>query len=62
LVQKFITTPTLAGKFSLPRLPEAFQEIKDLQQDVVSIVLSSANIDSWTYVWGTASYTSRKYY
>jgi hypothetical protein len=37
------------------------QEVKDLQEEAASIVLSPAG-DSWIYVWGSAFYTSRKYY
>jgi hypothetical protein len=61
-VQKFLTASTLADNFSLPLSPEALQEVKDLQEEAASTVLSHATIDSWTYVWGSAFYTSRRYY
>jgi hypothetical protein len=61
-VQKFLTAPTLADNFSLPLSPEALQEVKDLQEEAASIVLSPTAGDSWTYVLGSTFHTSRKYY
>jgi hypothetical protein len=39
-VQKFLTAPTLSDNFSLPLSPEALQEVKDLQEEAASTVLS----------------------
>jgi hypothetical protein len=42
--------------------PEAFQEYQDLQEIIQRIQVGENEMDSWQYIWGSGTYTSKKYY
>jgi hypothetical protein len=42
--------------------PEAFQEYQDLQEIIQRIQVGENETDSWQYIWGSGTYTSKKYY
>jgi hypothetical protein len=44
----------------LPLSSEAFDELGELQDDYASVTLEG-NSDSWSYCWGSASFSSRQY-
>jgi len=61
-VKSFLLATSLSANFSLPVSPEAFEEIKQLQQEVRNADIGGGPQDIWKYVWGSEFYSSKKYY
>jgi hypothetical protein len=61
-VQEFITTPALSDNFHLPLSPEAYNEVREMQNRASHLELDSQQLDQWSYIWGDANFSSSKYY
>jgi hypothetical protein len=55
-IQQLFSSDRLANNFLLPLSSEASDELRELQADCASVTLEG-NSDSWTYCWGSASFS-----
>jgi hypothetical protein len=60
-LRKAHDTTTLHVLFSLPVSVEAYNQLQELQLEFVAITLTEMN-DNWTYIWGSAQFSSSKAY
>jgi hypothetical protein len=62
---QFILQTNLAENFHLPMSEKAYAEFVELQTEIQELQISldhSQEEDSWTYIWGTAKYSSSRMY
>ena len=60
-VQNLLTSPTLSHNFQLTIYVQARGELHDLQSSMAPIELTDTP-DTWSCVWGSGGFASRKYY
>jgi hypothetical protein len=60
-VQQFLNSGRLANNFHFPLSTEAFHELTKLQLQCADVFMTETS-DSWTYCWGSSSFSSRQYY
>ena len=61
-VKEVVLAPDLDSIFHLPLSLEDHAELLDLQSFVQEIDYAPDTKDSWTFLWGNQSYSSRRYY
>ena len=61
-VKEVVLAPDLDSIFHLPLSLEDHAELLDLQSFVQEIDYAPDTKDSWTFLWGNHSYSSRRYY
>ena len=61
-MKEVVLAPDLDSIFHLPLSLEAHEELLDLQTFVQEIDYTPDAKDSWTFLWGNQSYSSRRYY
>lgn len=63
-VRNFMSLQNTSQHFHLPLSSQAHQEYMQLQQIIRggTLILNEDHKDTWIYQWGTASYTSSKFY
>lgn len=60
-VKETVQTENIEDIF-LPLSEEAFVELETLQQQLDNLPEPSTKIDSWSYIWGNARYSSQRLY
>jgi hypothetical protein len=61
-VSQFLLNNSLHTQFHLPLSEQAYHEYQDLQEYIQTIQVEQDTKDSWSYLWGTSSYTSSRFY
>jgi hypothetical protein len=52
----------LSDNFHLPLSPEAYNEVREMQNRASHLELDSQQLDQWSYIWGDANFSSSKHY
>jgi hypothetical protein len=58
----FLRNNVINDQFFLPLSEEAFQEYHELQTIIQNLQIQKHSRDKWTYIWGSAQYSSKKFY
>jgi len=61
-VQELLNVDDLDSILHLPLSSQAMEELLILQQELVTIPYNADQKDTWSLIWGSPIYTSRRYY
>ena len=61
-VQELLNAEDLDSILHLPLSSQAMEELLILQQELVTIPYNADQKDTWSLIWGSPIYTSRRYY
>ena len=61
-VQELLNAEYLDSILHLPLSSQAMEEVLILQQELVTIPYNADQKDTWSLIWGSPIYTSRRYY
>jgi hypothetical protein len=60
-LKKVLAVAPTSELFNLPLSTQAFAQFQDLQE-IMQNLIPSADFDSWFYIWGNSTFTSKQAY
>lgn len=61
-VKEIVSEPDFEDCFHLPLSQEAYEEFEQLESTIADWPISDSEKDTWSYIWGSSTYSSRKLY